>query len=227
MPDTHCAICGEDWDLYGVKNGDMLKWEAELFLAGAGCPRCQGLDPELDDMPTPVEVLSKAYAPELPPVPEWKRPAAKIAWTCSGCRVAIVEEQHVGYKAPLSWVWQGGRSVHYLYGCSYPYSDYPEQATAEEKAPFEIAGLPYCEGCVASCSTCDTPIFRRSELQGGDTYDAGSSFLPIGSYRDGDAVCIDCYEKLCSECGAAPEDCTCDEEGETESQEQLTNEGLE
>ena len=40
MADILCAQCGEPWDAYGVRQGDMEPDEAELFLAGKGCPAC-------------------------------------------------------------------------------------------------------------------------------------------------------------------------------------------
>lgn len=41
MGDISCAKCGEPWDAYGVKNGDMEDWEAKKFMAGEGCPSCK------------------------------------------------------------------------------------------------------------------------------------------------------------------------------------------
>ena|SRR3972149_3146772 len=40
MVDVRCAKCGEPWDYYGVKNGDMSASERTEFLAGKGCPYC-------------------------------------------------------------------------------------------------------------------------------------------------------------------------------------------
>jgi len=40
MADIKCARCGEPWDAYGVRNGDMEKNEAARFLKGEGCPCC-------------------------------------------------------------------------------------------------------------------------------------------------------------------------------------------
>lgn len=40
MSDILCALCGEPWDAYGVRHGDMEPWEAKKFLAGQGCPSC-------------------------------------------------------------------------------------------------------------------------------------------------------------------------------------------
>lgn len=217
MVESVCSTCGEGWDAYGVKNGDMLKWQAILFLAGAGCPRCRGVGP-VPELPTLMEALSRAYEPESEPepLPVWEKPAPTTYWTCAGCDVAVIENQDIGYHVEKGeLIWFGGRAVHYLWGHKYRYFEYLENDAPDEKAPFEIDGKPYCRGCVATCATCDTPIFRRSELSG-ETYDAGTSFLPEGKYKDGDAVCVGCYEDLCAECGSEPEACTCDEEQETE-----------
>lgn len=40
MGDVRCAKCGEPWDYYGVRHGDMEEEEASRFLAGEGCPCC-------------------------------------------------------------------------------------------------------------------------------------------------------------------------------------------
>ena len=40
MSDILCTVCGEPWDGYGVRHGDMTPAEARKFLAGQGCPSC-------------------------------------------------------------------------------------------------------------------------------------------------------------------------------------------
>jgi len=40
MGDIVCAICGEPWDSYGIRHGDMTPEEAQKFLQGKGCPCC-------------------------------------------------------------------------------------------------------------------------------------------------------------------------------------------
>lgn len=40
MSDVYCSKCGEPWDYYGVKHGDMLPHERDKFLRGEGCPSC-------------------------------------------------------------------------------------------------------------------------------------------------------------------------------------------
>ena len=41
MSDILCSICGEPWDAYGVRQGDMTPVEARKFLSGQGCPGCE------------------------------------------------------------------------------------------------------------------------------------------------------------------------------------------
>lgn len=38
--DLYCQRCGEPWDAYGVRHGDMEPDEAERFLKGVDCPHC-------------------------------------------------------------------------------------------------------------------------------------------------------------------------------------------
>lgn len=40
MADILCRMCGEPWEAYGVRHGDMEPAEARRFLAGEGCPCC-------------------------------------------------------------------------------------------------------------------------------------------------------------------------------------------
>ena len=47
--DYYCNVCGEPWDIYGVRlalrgerHADMTKEEAERFKRGEGCPDCKG-----------------------------------------------------------------------------------------------------------------------------------------------------------------------------------------
>ena len=52
--DLYCARCGEPWDAYGVRHGDLTDEERELFLKGEGCPSCWG-----------EEVVSRPFRAEL------------------------------------------------------------------------------------------------------------------------------------------------------------------
>lgn len=40
MSDVICAVCGEPWDYYGLKHGDVTPSEGRRILAGEGCPCC-------------------------------------------------------------------------------------------------------------------------------------------------------------------------------------------
>ena len=172
--------------------------------------------------------------------PKWVQPAPKVFWTCTGCDVSVIVDPDDDYPdGPLvlsegqhgELSYSGGKSVHYLYGHAYAYADYPEQDAPDEKAPFYLdignGPEPYCAGCVQTCdgSGCDTPIFSRSDLEVGDTHATGSSFMPPGKYNKDDALCIDCYEQCCSECGASPtEECTCEHESEETPYERAVRE---
>lgn len=52
--DIHCVQCGEPWDAYGARHGDMEQWQYDLFRKGAGCPCCEG-KPEKPFQPTKLE----------------------------------------------------------------------------------------------------------------------------------------------------------------------------
>ncbi len=40
--DLYCQRCGESWDAYGVRHGDLTGEERVRFLKGEGCPSCFG-----------------------------------------------------------------------------------------------------------------------------------------------------------------------------------------
>lgn len=40
MGDIKCRMCGEPWDYYGLKHGDVELDEGERILNGEGCPCC-------------------------------------------------------------------------------------------------------------------------------------------------------------------------------------------
>ncbi len=42
MNDTHCLVCSEPWDIYGLAHGDVKAWEADCIVRGFGCPSCAG-----------------------------------------------------------------------------------------------------------------------------------------------------------------------------------------
>jgi hypothetical protein len=40
--DIYCQRCGEPWDAYGARHGDMTPEEKERFFKGEDCPACHG-----------------------------------------------------------------------------------------------------------------------------------------------------------------------------------------
>ena len=69
--DYICPVCNEPWDRAGVREGDMTKEEAELFLNGWGCPCCASNIPKrIDDIRDSLELLDRfsnslEYIPSL------------------------------------------------------------------------------------------------------------------------------------------------------------------
>jgi hypothetical protein len=99
--------------------------------------------------------------------------------------------------------WQAGHLLYYE----------EAEKTATETPPFTVEEEAYCCSCAQACDGCGATIFSLSELEAGDSYVTGSSFLPSGKFMKDDALCVDCFEECCSECGASPtEECTCNQE---------------
>lgn len=63
---SHCLICNEPWDVYGIKHGDMKAWQADLFQLGHGCPCCKGKGND-----------------------KWIKPDPVVAFTCACCEKDI------------------------------------------------------------------------------------------------------------------------------------------
>lgn len=49
MGDITCRVCGEPWEAYGIRHGEMTPEEADKFLKGLGCPCCKGKKPDRKD----------------------------------------------------------------------------------------------------------------------------------------------------------------------------------
>jgi len=213
MPDLSCAICGEPWDAYGVRHGDMLKWESALFLKGAGCPSCEGQRPEhmtdddeLDVLrdrllinpdesgdPDLIERLTSGEAP-----PPWERPEPEAEWTCACCGVMLAIDPDDGEPC-----WVGDNRVHYWSGHAYSYPDYPEAEDASDwtEGGREIAGEVYCPGCSTTCRECDKPIFEGPALDQcqHDSCQEGANLGNPTSHMARDALCYDCFVEASSE----------------------------
>jgi hypothetical protein len=95
--DIKCVVCGEPFDAFGVDHGDFLPWEAKLFRAGAGCPCCEGENPngytpsKLSDVENgdddPILRIIAAENAANGTAPKWQRPQDPIHWVCDGCGV--------------------------------------------------------------------------------------------------------------------------------------------
>lgn len=215
--DTYCVQCGEPWDYYGARHGDMNTWEYELFRKGAGCPCCEGhpreFEPSLkhtelgDD--DPVIRCNQLEAKELgEKFPPWRRPQDKVFWECSGCGVRVIGnvdypedseyflEYHLPRNAPASqW-----------------YNSHPFHRGTPEKEPAHIFGeLKVCEFCLDHCSNCGAEV--SSTIEHSDVYDEGWC-ATSEAYGYTDVFCIECIETMCSECNCLPEDCECDHDDE-------------
>ena len=185
MPDMKCRVCYEPWDSYGVRHGDMALWESKLFLAGKGCPCCEGIwrgDSEEEE----VYDVDFSDAWLNPPEPE-------VVQACAECE--IQEVKSVEYEGLR--LWRGGKRVHYSYGRAIT----AEFVTFFPDSPDEhewvvIGGEKYCEACTSRCQECKTPIFTRSDMTG-DVYDEGACFEhPHSPYK---SVCVDCFCVLTAE----------------------------
>ena len=61
--DILCERCGEPWNAYGVRNGDLDPIEQGRFFRGEGCPSCYGKDPsEFADRAERTEVARAAQS---------------------------------------------------------------------------------------------------------------------------------------------------------------------
>ena len=176
--DVNCNVCGEPWDRYGVLHGDMNDWQKDLFIAGAGCPCCEGEAPEekcVDDM----VILRSRIGGEFEmacsiigdPVPQWERPADKLICECEVCGVKLMKD--------------ASTDDPYLLDCT-PMTHY---ADCEDPALWSRhAGLEeVCPDCQVHCDDCEVEL-----IEGADIYDGGIVFAE-GDYYRRYPLCVDCY----------------------------------
>lgn len=197
MADINCIVCGEPWDGYGARHGDMAPWEYTLFRTGAGCPCCEGETPDDAD---PEEIAydvakRQVFSPgtdddalvdnfvciadgTTSKRPKWERPDDPTLWTCHACPAHVVRDLDTG---DLDWR-KLGQGLYNL----------PHRADIDppETAPYIVDGNGYCPVCAQNCDECDTPM--TSEESYAHPLDMRS------------ALCEECICKIpsCSECGA-------------------------
>lgn len=83
--DTHCAICGEPWDIYGLSHGDVKAWEADAIRAGYGCPCCRQNGKE--------------------PTDKYVMPEPRVIAKCSHCETEVKIAQYD--------IWYNGKEIEY------------------------------------------------------------------------------------------------------------------
>lgn len=245
MADVKCAVCGEPYDVHHGE-ADMTKWEYELFKKGAGCPCCEGIatgdagDRELETLRGLVMdggdddetnyALSKrlgvmADTGEPAPRPEWKRPEPIVHETCAGCGLRIVTNPDDGQKVyDTAQIKRDYYSAAYYEVHGYEFMRDAERDCTESFVSVDPDNKDdtdvYCPACIEVCANgnCQHMIFRRSELEPGDTYAPGQSFPDPQDEYHGGAVCIDCYEQLSAEDEEEDEDDEDDEDSDDEEE---------
>src|SRR6266542_702522 len=137
MSDIHCAVCGEPWDSYGARHGDMAPWEYRLFRQGAGCPCCEGnapaehIDEHLrsvvmnDEDPDSFALL---HAPDATR-PKWARPPDQVLFECAGCGARLERDIDLNNDAPadLAVSWRNVPAVN-----AFASRDWPVDASDSE-----------------------------------------------------------------------------------------------
>lgn len=197
MSDAYCMVCGEPWDYYGARHGDMEKWEFELFRKGAGCPSCEG---EADEPFEPTQLRHADFGDEdglerlLPgEKPKWEKPESVKLWQCDGCGVHAVRDanQELAYELP-----KGSPAARW--SRTHPFHD-PEKWLDIDAEPAHIfqKGQKVCEFCIDYCEECDKEL--SSQIDFDDVYDDGYSFPTHSYFGKCRYLCVDCYEKQSSE----------------------------
>ena len=204
MSDVKCVVCGEPWDYWGVRHGDMAVWEFDLFRKGSGCPSCegrvkQGWHPEsLEDVEfgdeDPGERLS-AYEDCLNgTAPKWERPELKTVWQCDGCGVQAVEDPDYLHYDGTKVVCDGlsYQLPHDAKGQQW-FNSHPYGMGRPDREPAATFGEDrVCEFCLSHCEECGAEV--SGVLEFGDMYDEGYC-VTHPDYFDR-VACLNCYEKI-------------------------------
>ena len=201
MSDIKCRVCGEPWDYYGARTGDMKWWEFELFRKGGGCPCCQG-ESDLDqDTGLELHLRSVVFGgtdePDIfeelhnvdgAPRPEWREPEESVVWKCDGCGVKVVRSNERPYNCKpddpqwLEWGTPLGGRARY----------WNRAVEQEPYAELEMGGdtFYFCDECASHCDECGEVVVTAS----GDWVEAAAMKSPESSdYYNPDWVCSECY----------------------------------
>lgn len=148
MSDTHCLICGEPWDIYGLSHGDVAAWEADMIHKGIGCPCCKGVKNGN----------------------EYVKPEDYVLMTCSDCEHKItIDQDDIHYDGNKKIFHNGHYKVH-LDNLDEIY-DYVEEYHGESIEPDVFV----CNSCYRlyydKCDECgkifhidDTYLFGMDEI---------------------------------------------------------------
>lgn len=192
--DIKCTVCGEPWDAYGITHGDMAPWEARLFKQGAGCPSCEGVEPDPPFEPMtfadiengdedPIERLH-AYENRAQR-PRWERPPLVTLYSCECCGTKVSEDP--GAETDDDVIVVHGRESYALE------RDY---ASEEIRSGVDLQGHRVCPACVETCSECGKQLCGALS---DDPYDGLFSAPRPGDPYGRDVVCIDCLADAESE----------------------------
>jgi hypothetical protein len=218
VSDIVCAVCGEPW-FEPLDMLDWQK-KLFRQGAGCPCcegqppitkeEREQNLEAHLTSVmmdseePEKYELLNNPEMVRIPttravpkstsigtPAIKWKRPEDKLLWTCAGCKVEVRSSLGDEYHKENELYWDKGEKVHYHHGVAHAYGDYSDDESPSTDF-IVIDGKIYCPGCAMLCDNCGgTFVFRRSDLNPGDPYEAGYS----SPSKDGYTICTKCLEE--------------------------------
>ncbi len=209
MSDIHCAICSEPWDSYGVRHGDMLPWEADLFSKGAGCPCCKGerdrasADPEAAEAlhlrdaldtedPHAFDRVNATLAGAETPIPAWERPPDEnVRGWCACGNVCLMRSADDG---ELRWetARKVGADAHWRLERDHAPEEWVDAEALDGDTDNEGA---WCPRCVARCGRC------RELVSATETYpEPGDEYHSPG-------ICMGCLEQIptCGQCGGSTE----------------------
>lgn len=223
MADIKCAVCGEPWDAYGVRYGDMAPWEAKLFRAGAGCPCCKGVVPPggdhvedhmksliLDGAADDPDSFVLTTNPEAKR-PKWERPPDPVLFQCAGCDSRMLGNQDFAEDSEFYRYWVTPSATRDRYAHRDRSGEMVFRWSTDLDDLYEIDSKKYCAACADTCDDCGKAVFcTNTSATGtvlfGDTYDPGASHCDPRDCHD--TICTDCLEAIatCGHCGQPLED---------------------